>query len=146
MENGYKVFHLTAQPVWWQVKPGQKVEAWAYNGSVPGPEIKVDQGDKVKIVVENKLPEGTTIHWHGLDVPFAQDGTGGISQPDIKPGQTWTYTFTVTAPPGTYIYHSHPMNDMQKQEDMGLFGPFIVEPKGTDWQQGIRDTRMSTLW
>jgi manganese oxidase len=135
MENGYKVFHLTAQPVWWQVKPGQKVEAWAYNGSVPGPEIKVDQGDKVKIVVENKLPEGTTIHWHGLDVPFAQDGTGGISQPDIKPGQTWTYTFTVTAPPGTYIYHSHPMNDMQKQEDMGLFGPFIVEPKGTDWQQ-----------
>ncbi|GMA50605.1 hypothetical protein GCM10025857_19620 [Alicyclobacillus contaminans] len=135
MEDGYKVFHLTAEPVWWQVKPGQKVEAWAYNGSVPGPEIKVDQGDKVKIVVTNKLPEGTTVHWHGLDVPFSQDGTGGVSQPDIKPGQTWTYTFTVTAPPGTYMYHSHPMTDMEKQEDMGLFGPFIVEPKGTGWTQ-----------
>ncbi|WP_051344383.1 multicopper oxidase domain-containing protein [Alicyclobacillus herbarius] len=135
MEHGYKVFHLTAEPVWWQVKPGEKVEAWAYNGSVPGPEIKVDQGDKVKIVVDNKLPEGTTVHWHGLDVPFSQDGTGGISQPDIKPGHTWTYSFTVKAPPGTYMYHSHPMKDMEKQEDMGLFGPFIVEPKGTGWKQ-----------
>lgn len=135
MENGYKVFHLTAEPVWWQVKPGQKVEAWAYNGSVPGPEIKVNQGDKVKIIVKNGLPEGSTVHWHGLDVPFSQDGSGGFSQPDIKPGQTWTYTFTVTSPPGTYMYHSHPMKDMQKQEDMGLFGPFIVEPKGTGWNQ-----------
>ncbi|WP_067922395.1 MULTISPECIES: multicopper oxidase domain-containing protein [Alicyclobacillus] len=135
MEDGYKVFHLTAEPVWWQVKPGQKAKAWAYNGSVPGPEIKVDQGDKVKIVVDNKLPEGTTVHWHGLDVPFSQDGTGGISQPDIQPGHSWTYTFTVKAPPGTYIYHSHPMKDMEKQENMGLFGPFIVEPKGTAWKQ-----------
>lgn len=135
MENGYKVFHLTAEPVWWQVQPGKKVEAWAYNGTVPGPEIKVDQGDKVKIIVKNDLPEGTTVHWHGLDVPFKQDGSGGISQPDIKPGQTWTYTFTVNAPPGSYMYHSHPMKDMLKQEDMGLFGPFIVEPKGTGWKQ-----------
>lgn len=133
--NGVKVFHLTAEPVWWQVKPGEKVEAWAYNGSVPGPEIKVDEGDKVKIIVDNKLPEGTTVHWHGLDVPFAQDGTGGISQPDIKPGHTWTYTFTVNAPAGTYMYHSHPMTDMLKQENMGLWGPFIVEPKGTGWRQ-----------
>ncbi|WAH37296.1 multicopper oxidase domain-containing protein [Alicyclobacillus dauci] len=135
MENGYKVFHLTAEPVKWQVQPGKTVDAWAYNGSVPGPEIKVDEGDKVKILVTNKLPEGTTVHWHGLDVPFSQDGTGGISQPDIKPGQTWTYTFTVNAPAGSYMYHSHPMNDMLKQENMGLFGPFIVEPKGTGWQQ-----------
>ncbi|MED1202225.1 multicopper oxidase domain-containing protein [Heyndrickxia acidicola] len=135
MENGYKVFHLTAEPVWWQVKPGKKVKAWAFNGSVPGPEIKVNQGDKVKIIVKNNLSEGTTVHWHGLDVPFDQDGSGGISQPDIKPGQTWTYTFTVKSPPGSYMYHSHPMNDMLKQEDMGLFGPFIVEPKGTGWKQ-----------
>ncbi len=135
MENGYKVFHLTAQPVYWEVKPGQKVEAWAYNGTVPGPEIRVDQGDKVKIEVTNKLTEGTTVHWHGLDVPFKQDGSGGISQPDIKPGQTWTYTFTVNAPPGTYMYHAHPMKDMLKQEQMGLFGAFIVEPKGTGWKQ-----------
>ncbi len=134
MENGYKVFHLDAKPVWWEVKPGKKVKAWAYNGSVPGPEIKVNQGDKVKIIVKNDLPEGSTVHWHGLDVPFKQDGTGGISQPDIKPGQTWTYTFTVNATPGSYMYHSHPMKDMLKQEQMGLFGPFIVEPKGTTWK------------
>jgi manganese oxidase len=134
VENGYKVFHLTAEPVWWQVKPGEKVQAWAYNGSVPGPIIQVNKGDKVKIEVTNKLTEGTTVHWHGLDVPFAQDGTGGVSQPDIKPGETWTYTFTVAAPPGSYMYHSHPMNDMLKQENMGLFGPFLVEPAGTPWR------------
>ncbi|WEG14822.1 multicopper oxidase domain-containing protein [Pullulanibacillus sp. KACC 23026] len=135
MENGYKVFHLDAKPVYWEVKPGDKVEAWAYNGTVPGPEIKVNQGDKVKIIVKNDLPEGTTVHWHGLDVPFKQDGTGGISQPDIKPGESWTYKFTVNASPGTYMYHSHPMTDMLKQEQMGLFGSFIVEPKGTGWEQ-----------
>ncbi|MCM3024561.1 multicopper oxidase domain-containing protein [Heyndrickxia ginsengihumi] len=135
MVNGYKVFHLNAKQVWWEVKPGKKVKAWAYNGTVPGPEIKVNQGDKVKIIVKNDLSEGTTVHWHGLDVPFKQDGTGGVSQPDIKPGETWTYTFTVNASPGTYAYHSHPMKDMLKQEQMGLFGAFIVEPKGTGWKQ-----------
>ncbi|MFC7395557.1 multicopper oxidase domain-containing protein [Scopulibacillus cellulosilyticus] len=135
MENGYKVFHLNAEQVWWKVNDHKKVKSWAFNGSVPGPEIKVNQGDKVKIVVKNDLPEGTTVHWHGLDVPFKQDGSGGISQPDIKPGQTWTYKFTVKSPPGSYMYHSHPMKDMLKQEEMGLFGPFIVEPKGTGWKQ-----------
>lgn len=135
MENGYKVFHLDAKPVWWEVKPGKKVEAWAYNGTVPGPEIKVNQGDKVKIVVKNDLPEGTTVHWHGLDVPFAQDGVGGLSQPDIAPGQSWTYTFTINKTPGTYMYHTHPSKNLLKQENMGLFGPIIVEPKGTGWQQ-----------
>jgi FtsP/CotA-like multicopper oxidase with cupredoxin domain len=134
-QNGYKVFHLTAEPVWWKVKDGKVVEAWAFNGSVPGPEIRVNQGDKVKIVVTNKLPEDTTVHWHGLDVPFSQDGDGMFSQPGIHPGQTWTYEFTVHTPPGTYMYHSHPMNDMAKQERMGMFGPFIVEPKGTGWKQ-----------
>lgn len=136
MENGYKVFHLTAKPVWWVVKKGEKpVESWAFNGTVPGPEIRVDEGDKVKIIVTNDLPEGTTVHWHGLDVPFADDGVGGISQPDILPGHSFTYTFTIHTPAGTYMYHSHPMNDMAHQEQMGLFGPFIVEPKGTAWQQ-----------
>ncbi|MCL6442334.1 MAG: multicopper oxidase domain-containing protein [Alicyclobacillus sp.] len=134
MEGGYKVFHLTAEPVWWEPSPGQKVEAWAYDGSVPGPEIRVNTGDKVKIVVTNKLPEGTTVHWHGLDVPFLQDGTGE-SQPDLKPGHSQTYTFTVKVPAGTYIYHAHPMGDMLKQEKLGLWGPFIVEPKGTGWRE-----------
>jgi manganese oxidase len=134
-ENGYKVFHLTAEPVWVSVQKGKRVEAWAFNGSVPGPEIKVNQGDKVKIEVTNQLPEGTSVHWHGLDVPFSMDGVGGLSQPPIQPGATFTYSFTVNATPGTYAYHSHPMADMMKQESMGLFGPFIVEPKGTGWQQ-----------
>jgi FtsP/CotA-like multicopper oxidase with cupredoxin domain len=135
VENGYKVFHLTAQPVQWQVKPGQTVEAWAFNGSVPGPEIRVDQGDRVKIEVTNELPEATSVHWHGLDVPSDQDGVAGFNQDNIQPGQTYTYTFTVTVPPGAYMYHSHPMKDMMKQEAMGLWGPFIVEPAGTAWQQ-----------
>lgn len=115
VENGYKVFHLTLQPVWWQVKPGSKAEAWAFNGTVPGPEIRVNQGDKVKVEVTNRLPEGTSVHWHGLDLPFDQDGVGGLSQPDIQPGHSWTYTFTVKVPPGSYMYHAHPMNDMMKQ-------------------------------
>ncbi|MCL6598863.1 MAG: multicopper oxidase domain-containing protein [Alicyclobacillus macrosporangiidus] len=136
MKNGYKVFHLTIEPVYWQTQPNVKqVEAWAFNGTVPGPEIKVNQGDKVMIQVTNKLPEATSVHWHGLDVPYDQDGVGGLTQPDIKPGQTWTYSFTVNVPPGAYMYHSHPMNNMMKEEAMGAFGPFIVEPKGTGWQQ-----------
>ncbi|GLG02294.1 hypothetical protein Alches_23350 [Alicyclobacillus hesperidum subsp. aegles] len=133
MQDGYKVFHLTAEPVWWETSAGHKVEAWAYNGTVPGPEIRVNTGDKVKIIVTNDLPEGTTVHWHGLDVPFSQDGTGE-SQMDIPSGHQYTYTFTVHVPPGTYIYHAHPMNDMLKQDKLGLSGPFIVEPKGTSWR------------
>ncbi|MCL6445085.1 MAG: multicopper oxidase domain-containing protein [Alicyclobacillus sp.] len=133
MQGGFKVFHLTAEPVWWETSPGHKVEAWAYNGTVPGPEIRVNVNDKVKIIVTNRLPEGTTVHWHGLDVPFAQDGTGE-SQPDIPPGHTHVYTFTVRVPAGTYMYHAHPMNDMLKQDKLGLSGPFIVEPKGTPWR------------
>jgi manganese oxidase len=134
MQGGYKVFHLTAEPVWWEPSPGKKVEAWAYNGTVPGPEIRVNVGDKVKVIVTTKLPEGTTVHWHGLDVPFSQDGTGE-SQPDLKPGHSQTYTFTIDVPAGTYIYHSHPMDDMLRQDKLGLFGPFIVEPKGTGSNQ-----------
>ncbi|GGJ13174.1 hypothetical protein GCM10010885_23100 [Alicyclobacillus cellulosilyticus] len=134
MQGGYKVFHLTAEPVWWDPSKGKPVEAWTYNGSVPGPEIKVNTGDKVKVIVTNKLPEGTTVHWHGLDVPFVQDGTGE-SQPDLQPGHSQTYTFTVGVPPGTYIYHAHPMLDMSKQEKLGLWGPLIVEPKGTGWNK-----------
>ncbi|MCL6593343.1 MAG: multicopper oxidase domain-containing protein, partial [Alicyclobacillus sp.] len=136
MQNGYKVFHLKLKPVYWQTQPNAKqVEAWAFNGSVPGPEIKVNQGDKVMVVVDNELPEATSVHWHGLDVPFAEDGVGGLTQPDIQPGKSWISTFTVNVPPGAYMYHAHPMNDMLKQESMGAFGPFIVEPQGTGWQQ-----------
>lgn len=133
MQGSYKVFHLTAEPVWWNVGDGQRVEAWAYNGTVPGPEIQVNTGDKVEIVVQNKLPKGTTVHWQGLDVPFRETGIGGLSQPDIAPGKSWTYKFTVRANPGAYLYRAEPSNGMIQQYAMGLWGPVIVEPKGTAW-------------
>jgi manganese oxidase len=133
MEGGYKVFHLTAEPVWWDTGDGHKVEAWAYNGTVPGPEIQVDVGDKVKVVVNNQLPQGTTVHWQGLNVPFSQTGIGGLSQLDIAPSKSWTYQFTVRANPGAYLYRAEPSTDIQRQYGMGLWGPVIVEPKGTAW-------------
>jgi FtsP/CotA-like multicopper oxidase with cupredoxin domain len=131
LDHGVKVFHLTVEPVAWTVRPGHTVEAWSFNGTVPGPVIRVDQGDTVRIVVTNKLTEGTSVHWHGLDVPFAEDGVAGLTQPPIRPGESFTYTFKVDDTPGSYIYHAHPMTDMLRQEEMGLFGPFIVEPAGT---------------
>ncbi|MCL6445084.1 MAG: multicopper oxidase domain-containing protein [Alicyclobacillus sp.] len=133
MEGGYKVFHLTARPVWWNDGNGLMVEGWVYNGTVPGPEIQVDVGDKVKVVVQNELPQETTIHWQGLRVPFRQTGIGGISQSDIPPGKGWTYTFTVRAHPGAYVYRAEPSIHMAQQYAMGLWGPLIVEPKGTAW-------------
>ena len=127
LENGEKVFNLTAQPVRWNILKDVTVTAWAYNATVPGPLIRVTDGDKVKIVVKNNLSEPTTIHWHGIAVPNNMDGIPDETQKPIQPGETFTYEF-VAKPAGTYWYHSH--YDSDKQISVGLSGAFIIEPKG----------------
>jgi FtsP/CotA-like multicopper oxidase with cupredoxin domain len=126
MEKGVKVFNLTCDKVQWEVESGKKVEAWAYNGVVPGPQIRVKEGDRVRVVVKNNLAESTAVHFHGLELPNNQDGVPFITQPPIKPGQTYTYEFTVPNS-GSHMYHSH--HNAAKQVGMGLLGAFIVEPK-----------------
>ncbi len=127
MENGIKVFNLAAAPVRWNILKDTVVTAWAYNGMVPGPLIRVTNGDKVRILVKNNLPEPTTIHWHGIAVPNDMDGIPDETQKPIQPGETFTYEF-VAKPTGTYWYHSH--FDSDKQISVGLSGAFIIDPVG----------------
>jgi FtsP/CotA-like multicopper oxidase with cupredoxin domain len=126
LENGVKVFELTASVMQWETEPGKFVEAWAYNEQVPGPQIRVKEGDRVRIHVTNNLHESHAVHWHGLEVPFDQDGVPFITQPPIKPGETYTYEFTVPNS-GSHMYHSH--YNAAEQVMKGLLGAFIVEPK-----------------
>ncbi|CAN5140738.1 hypothetical protein BH11PAT1_BH11PAT1_5840 [soil metagenome] len=127
VENGEKVFALTAEPVKWPILKDTTVTAWTYNGMVPGPLIRVTEGDKVKIIVKNSLPDETSIHWHGIQVPNDMDGIPGVTQKAIKPGESFTYEF-VAKPAGTYWYHSHSQPD--KQISVGLSGAFIIDPVG----------------
>ncbi|MBI5798536.1 MAG: copper oxidase [Candidatus Yonathbacteria bacterium] len=130
-KGGVKEFKLNAQAVNWEYAQGKTVVAWGYNGQVPGPEIRVTEGDTVRIAFTNELPVATTIHWHGIDVPNAQDGIPGVTQKAIEPGSTYIYEFVAT-PAGTHMYHTHgssAMMDEAEQLDMGLAGSFIVEPK-----------------
>jgi FtsP/CotA-like multicopper oxidase with cupredoxin domain len=124
--GGVKVYELTCQKVQWEVEVGKRVEAWTYNGVVPGPQIRVKEGDRVRVVVKNELDESTSVHFHGVEVPIEQDGVPFITQPPIKPGQTYTYEFTVPNA-GSHMYHSH--HNAAKQVGMGLLGAFVVEPK-----------------
>jgi FtsP/CotA-like multicopper oxidase with cupredoxin domain len=108
MDKGVKVYELTAEKIQWETEPGKKVEAWAYNGQVPGPQIRVKEGDKVRVVLHNKLSESTCIHFHGLELPNNMDGVPFITQPPVKPGQSFTYEFVVPAGnQGSHMYHSH---------------------------------------
>jgi len=126
MEGGVKVFAITASEIDWEVEPGKRVKAWAYNKQVPGPQIRVRQGDRVRLVVTNALPESTAVHFHGVELPNDQDGVPFITQPPIKSGETYTYEFTVPNA-GSHMYHSH--HNAAKQVGMGLLGAFIVEPR-----------------
>ena len=124
MDGGIKVFNLIAQPVRTELVQGRAMNAWGYNGSSPGPTIEVIQGDRVRIIVDNHLPEPTSMHWHGFEIPIAMDGMPGISQPMIPPGGRFVYEFTLHQA-GTFFYHSHaPMQNM-----MGMLGLFIMHPK-----------------
>ncbi len=128
MDGDVKVFELTCEVVDWEHNVGETVEAWTYNGAVPGPEIRVTEGDKVRVHVTNKLPQSTVIHWHGLYVPNDQDGVAFITQPPIKPDETYTYEFQVKeGNAGSHMYHSH--HNAAFQVTAGLLGAFIVEPK-----------------
>jgi FtsP/CotA-like multicopper oxidase with cupredoxin domain len=128
LDGDVKVFRLTCQTVRWEVRPDEYKDAYAYNGTLPGPEIRVTEGDTVRIVVTNALPESTAVHWHGLTTPNAMDGVPFITQPPIKPGETFTYEF-VAKPAGSHMYHSH--HNAMEQVGKGLLGPFIVEPRDT---------------
>ncbi|MBV8551059.1 MAG: copper oxidase [Acidobacteriaceae bacterium] len=124
VDNGVKVFHLIAEPVRQQIAPNKIVDAWGFNGSAPGPTIHVTNGDRVRLIVDNHLPEPTSMHWHGFEIPSSMDGGPGISQQPIKPGGRFVYEFTLRQE-GTFFYHSH----MAMQEMMGMLGAFIMHPK-----------------
>jgi FtsP/CotA-like multicopper oxidase with cupredoxin domain len=126
MKEGVKEFHLIAEPVEREFAPGMKVKCWGYNGQTPGPTIEAVEGDRVRILVTNKLPEHTTIHWHGIFLPNGMDGVGGLNQPHIKPGETYVYEFTLKQN-GTFMYHPHA--DEMVQLAVGMMGFFIIHPK-----------------
>jgi len=123
LPDGTKEFDLEAKIVKWEVSPGKLVDAWTYNGVVPAPEIHVNDGDKVRIVLKNSLPESTSLHLHGIQVPNAMDGVDPYTQPPIVPGASFTYEF-VAKGPAVGIYHSH--HDAQVQVPNGLFGAFTI--------------------
>jgi hypothetical protein len=124
MDGGVMVFNLIAEPVKQEILPGRVLDLWGYNGSAPGPTIQVNQGDRVRIVFDNHLPEPSSIHWHGFEIPEAMDGVPGIGQKPVAPGGRFIYEFTLHQE-GTYFYHSH----MAMQEMLGMLGAFIMHPK-----------------
>ncbi len=126
-EDGIKVFELTAKPIQWEVKPNEWIEAWAYNGTVPGPTFRVQDGDRVRVIFHNQLPEPSAVHWHGQTVPWGQDGVPGLTQQPVPPGQSFVYEFNA-GPAGTHWYHTH--FNTTHQVTSGLFGAFIIDPKG----------------
>ncbi len=126
MKDGAKEFHLVAEPVVREMAPGFLVNLWGYNGQSPGPTIEVVEGDRVRIFVTNRLPEHTTIHWHGQRLPNGMDGVGGLNQPQIPVGKTFVYEF-VARRPGTFMYHPHA--DEMVQMAMGMMGLWITHPR-----------------
>jgi FtsP/CotA-like multicopper oxidase with cupredoxin domain len=136
MSNGWKEFHLVAEPVVRELAPGMKANLWGYNGQSPGPTIEVVEGDKVRIYVTNRLPEHTSIHWHGQRLPNGMDGVGGLTQPQIGPGKTFVYEF-VARRPGTFMYHPHA--DEMVQMAMGMMGFWVTHPKNPRFMRVDRD-------
>jgi FtsP/CotA-like multicopper oxidase with cupredoxin domain len=123
-------YTLTAEEIDWEPRPGLKLKGWAYNGQIPGPEIRVKEGERVRINFTNHLPVPTGIHWHGVEVPAGMDGVPGVSQNSVPPGGSFVYEFTAK-PAGTRFYHTHgsggAIPDEAMQMQMGLYGAFIVE-------------------
>ena len=136
MNGDWKEFHLVAEPVVREIAPGMKANLWGYNGQTPGPTIEAVQGDKVRIFVTNKLPEHTTVHWHGMLLPNGMDGVGGLTQPHISVGKTFVYEF-VLKESGTFMYHPH--SDEMVQMAMGMMGFFVIHPKDPAFMPVDRD-------
>ena len=126
MNAGVKEFHLVVEPVVREFAPGMNVNMWGFNGSSPGPTIEAVEGDRVRIFVTNKLPEPTSIHWHGIRVPNGMDGVSGLTQPGIPVDKTFVYEFLLQRP-GSHFYHSHLSE--QQQLALGVFGSFVIHPK-----------------
>ncbi|QGJ68697.1 Multicopper oxidase with three cupredoxin domains [Planctomycetales bacterium 10988] len=124
MKDGVKEFHLVAEQVEREFLPGYKMVVWGFNGSMPGPTIEVTQGDRVRIVFQNNLPEETTVHWHGLELPVQYDGASMLTQKMVAPGKSYVYEFDVHEE-GTFFYHSH----VAMQEAIGMVGWLIIHPK-----------------
>jgi FtsP/CotA-like multicopper oxidase with cupredoxin domain len=142
-KNGVKIYHLRAEPVHHVIAPGLETEAWGYNGSTPGPLLEAVEGDRVRIYVTNKLPEATSIHWHGVLVPNGMDGVAGLTQPAIAPGKTFKYEFTFDRA-GTFMYHPHA--DEMTQIALGMMGMIVVHPRGGE-RASVRDyALMSHEW
>ncbi|MEN8261114.1 MAG: copper oxidase [Pseudomonadota bacterium] len=136
IENGFKVFRLVTEPVKREFAPGMIVNCWGYNGQTPGPTIEAIEGDHLRILITNKLPEPTTIHWHGLYVPSGMDGVGGLSHRHIPPGKTYVYEFTLRQS-GTFMYHPH--SDENLQLALGMMGMIVAHPKRPEQPKIGRD-------
>jgi FtsP/CotA-like multicopper oxidase with cupredoxin domain len=136
-QNGeWKEFHLVAEPVRRELAPGMTANLWGYNGQSPGPTIECVEGDKVRVFVTNRLPEHTTVHWHGILLPSGMDGVGGLTQPHIKPGKTFVYEFEMKKS-GTFMYHPHA--DEMVQMAMGMMGFLVVHPRDPKQHRVDRD-------
>ncbi len=120
---------LEAREVMWELARGKRIKAMAYNGQIPGPELRFKEGERVRVRFKNSLPEPTTIHWHGVDVPNSMDGVPEITQKPVRPGETFLYEFEAK-PAGTRWYHTH--FEEHRQLDLGLYAPLIIEPDRRD--------------
>src|SRR5437763_11146223 len=128
---GLKVFHLIAEEIDHEFAPGLKAKCWGYNGRTPGPTIEVVEGDRVRIYVTNRLPEPTSVHWHGILLPNGMDGVAGLNQKPIPPGQTFKYEFTLRQH-GTHMYHPH--FDEMTQMGLGMMGGFVIHPRNPKYK------------
>ena len=136
MRDGVKEFHLVAEEFEHEFAPGCTAKVWGYNGTTPGPTIEAVEGDRVRLLVTNRLGEHTTMHWHGMILPSGMDGIGGLTQPHIKPGETYAYEFTLRQH-GTHMYHPHA--DEMVQMALGMMGLFIIHPRGGETVPVDRD-------
>jgi hypothetical protein len=129
IEGDVRVFELDTSVIQWTILPGVTVDAYAFNGQIPGPTLRFRQGQRVRINVTNHLPESTTVHWHGLVLPNVMDGPAHVTQEPIKNGQLYRYEFTAIQS-GTYFYHSH--DHVDRQQALGLYGAMLIEPQAVD--------------
>jgi FtsP/CotA-like multicopper oxidase with cupredoxin domain len=136
MVDGAKEFHLVAEEIEHEFAPGSRAKCWGYNGTTPGPTLEAVEGDRVRILVTNRLPEHTTIHWHGILLPSGMDGVGGLSQPHIQPGETYAYEFTLRQH-GTHMYHPHA--DEMVQLAVGMMGLLVIHPRDGEAEPVDRD-------
>jgi manganese oxidase len=138
--DGRRVFHLVAEEFEHEVTPGLKITAWGYNRSTPGPVIEGTVGERIRVYVTNKLPEVTSVHWHGLFVRNGMDGVAGLTQKAIAPGKTFRYDITLDRA-GTFMYHPHA--DEMTQIALGMMGMIVVHKPGAE-RRRVRDYCLMT--